>query len=158
MFTGRDILSVPIDRTAGVMCRDFEMCDRRCDASAPSRARRFAADSLRSELSGPAAERSVDLTVVVVSELVTNAVRAGCTAIGVTLQLHRDHLRVMVFDDAPGRPKPRPTGGHDIRGRGLSIIRAVSRAWGLQLAAAGKRVWAEIALPDDVIHASTCLL
>ena len=158
VFAGRDIMSAPIDQTAGVMCRDFETCDRRCDASAPSRARRFTADSLRSELSGPAAERSVDLTVVVVSELVTNAVRAGGTAIAITLQLHRDHLRVMVFDDAPGRPKPRTAGLHDTQGRGLSIVRAVSRAWGLQLAATGKRIWAEIALPDDVIHASACLL
>ena len=140
------------------MCRDFEICDRSCDASAPSRARRFVADSLRSELSGPAAEGSVELTAVVVSELVTNAVRAGCAAIGVTLQLHRDHLRVVVFDDAPGRPKPQRAGVQDVHGRGLSIVRAVSRAWGLQLAAAGKRVWAEIALPDDVIHASACLL
>ena len=151
-------MSEAIDWTAGVMCRDFEICDRRCDASAPSRARRFVADSMRSELSGPAAERSVDLAVVVVSELVTNAVRAGCAAIAVSLQLHRDHLRVAVFDDAPGRPKQQPAGPNDVRGRGLSIVRAVSRAWGLQVAAAGKRIWAEIALPDDVIHASTCLL
>jgi histidine kinase/DNA gyrase B/HSP90-like ATPase len=151
-------MSVGIDRTAGVMCRDFEVCDRRCDASAPSRARRFVADSLRSELSGPAAEGPVELTVVVVSELVTNAVRAGCAAIGISLQLHRDHLRVVVFDDAPGRPKQRTAAVHDVRGRGLSIVRAVSRAWGLQVVAAGKRVWAEIALPDDVIHASACLL
>ena len=158
VFPGRDIRTGPIDQAAGAMCRDFEICDRRCDASAPSRARRFAADSLRSELSGPAAEQSVDLTVVVVSELVTNAVHAGCAALAVTLQLHRDHLRVEVFDDAPGRPKPRTAGAHDIHGRGLSIVRAVSRAWGLQLAAAGKRIWAEIALPDDVIHASTCFL
>ena len=151
-------MSVAIDKTASVMCRDFEVCDRRCDASAPSRARRFVADSLRSELSGPAAEGSVELTAVVVSELVTNAVRAGCAAIGVTLQLHRDHLRVVVFDDAPGRPKPQTAGVQDVHGRGLSIVRAVSRAWGLQLAAAGKRVWAEIALPDEVMHASACLL
>jgi anti-sigma regulatory factor (Ser/Thr protein kinase) len=141
------------------MCRDFEVCDRRCDASAPSRARRFVADSLRAELSGPAAEGSVDVAVVVVvSELVTNAVRAGCAALAVSLQLHRDHLRVVVFDDAPGRPKPRTAGAGDVRGWGLSIVRAVSRAWGLQAAAAGKRIWAEIALPDDLIHASACFL
>jgi hypothetical protein len=47
---------------------------------------------------------------------------------------------------------------HDIHGRGLAIVRAVSRAWGLQVVAAGKRVSAEIALPDDVIHASAYLL
>jgi hypothetical protein len=151
-------MSVAIDRTAGVMCRDFEVCDRRCDGSAPSRARRFVAESLRSELSGPAAEGPVELTVVVVSELVTNAVRAGCAAIGISLQLHRDHLRAVVFDDAPGRPKQRTVGVHDVQGRGLAIAKAVSRAWGLQVAGAGKRVWAEIALPDDVIHASACLL
>jgi anti-sigma regulatory factor (Ser/Thr protein kinase) len=140
------------------MCRDFELCDQRCDAAAPSRARRFVADSVRSELSGPAAEGSVELAVVVVSELVTNAVRAGCAAIGVTLQLHRDHLQVAVFDDAPGRPKQRTAGLYDVRGRGLSIVRAVSRVWGLQIVGAGKRVWAEIGLPDDVIHASACFL
>ena len=151
-------MSAAIDRIADGMCRDFEVCDRRCDASAPSRARRFVADSMRSELSGPAAEGSVDLALVVVSELVTNAVRAGCAAIAVSVQLHRDHLRVEVFDDAPGRPKPRTAGAGDVRGRGLSIIRAVSRAWGLQVAAAGKRIWAEIALPDDLTHASACLL
>jgi hypothetical protein len=30
------------------MCRDFELCDQRCDAAAPSRPRRSAADSVRS--------------------------------------------------------------------------------------------------------------
>jgi anti-sigma regulatory factor (Ser/Thr protein kinase) len=158
IFTGRDVMGVAIDRTTDVMCRDFEICERSCDGSAPSRARRFVAGSLRSELSGPAAEGPIELTVLVVSELVTNAVRAGCAAIGITLQLHRDHLRVVVFDDAPGRPKQRIPGPDDVRGRGLSIVRAVSRAWGLQAAAAGKRLWAEIALPDEVIHASACFL
>ncbi|MGN6169763.1 MAG: ATP-binding protein, partial [Solirubrobacteraceae bacterium] len=123
-------MSVADDRTAvGAMCRAFDVCDRSCDASAPSRARRFVTDSLRSELSGPAAEKWVGLTVVVVSELVTNAVCAGCASIGVTLQLHRDHARVVVFDDAPGRPKQRTGGLDDVQGRGLSIVRAVSRAW-----------------------------
>ena len=158
VFAGRDVVSAPIDRTAGVMCREFEVCDRRCDAAAPSRARRFVADTLRSELSGPAVEGSVEVAVVVVSELVTNAVRAGGAAVAVSVQLHRDHLRVVVFDDAPGRPKSGTAGAGDVRGRGLSIVRAVSRAWGLQVAAAGKRIWAEIALPEDLVHASACFL
>jgi hypothetical protein len=28
----------------------------------------------------------------------------------------------------------------------------------LQVAAAGKRIWAEIALPEDLVHASACFL
>src|SRR5215468_9485568 len=140
------------------MCREFEVCECRADASSPSRARRFVVGSLRAELPTPAAEGSVELTAVVASELVTNAVRAGCGAVGISLQVHRDHLRVIVFDDAPGRPERRMAGTRDVHGRGLAIVSAVSRAWGIQDAANGKPVWAVIALPEEVRPASACLL
>jgi anti-sigma regulatory factor (Ser/Thr protein kinase) len=84
---------------------------------------------------------------LVVSELVTNAVRAGSSRISVRLTVDDDGLQVAVRDDAPGRPNPRAATVHDRDGRGLSIVEALSSAWGVTEAAPHKSVWARLTLP-----------
>jgi anti-sigma regulatory factor (Ser/Thr protein kinase) len=85
----------------------------------------------------------------VVSELVTNALQAECHRITLALDAHHTHLRIATTDDAPGDPvkhQPRPDMA---RGRGLLIVDALSRSWGVEREKQGKTVWAEFALTGD---------
>ena len=85
--------------------------------------------------------------ILCISELVTNAVHAGCQNLRVELTFGEHDLRVGVVDDAPGRPVPRTAGAHEHRGRGLNLVQAVSRRWGVDVVERGKKVWAEFATP-----------
>ena len=121
------------------------MYDLACEVGAPARARHWMAERLRASLpDGPGARQLVDDAVLCVSELVTNALQAGCTA--VTLRLDTDDrcVRLALIDDAPGRPEPRQSGPRDLNGRGLMIIDAISSTWGVRPANAGKEVWVEL--------------
>ncbi|MEY2438388.1 MAG: hypothetical protein QOF97_3224 [Acidimicrobiaceae bacterium] len=85
---------------------------------------------------------------LVVSELAANAVRHARTRYQVTIEVGADAVVVEVHDESralPERRDPRPTDGG---GRGLMIVEALSRRWGVRpVAGDGKTVWAELALP-----------
>ena len=100
------------------------------DLSAPSIARNFVSDRL-DLLDDPDNPWSLEDVVLVVSELVTNSVRAGAKTISVRLQLSDDRLQLQVADDADGVPTPREAQPHDVRGRGLAITEALADEWGV---------------------------
>jgi anti-sigma regulatory factor (Ser/Thr protein kinase) len=86
----------------------------------------------------------------VVSELVTNAVRADCTRLSLTLDAHHTYVRVASSDDAPGDPvkqDPTPDVAH---GRGLLIVDALSSRWGVHWHDGSKTVWADVPLPGNL--------
>lgn len=88
---------------------------------------------------------------MVVSELVTNAIRADASTIQLEVGRVGGLFRITVIDDAHGTPKlaePDPTAP---AGRGLRIVDALSARWGVEPAGTGKRVWAEL----DLAHTST---
>jgi anti-sigma regulatory factor (Ser/Thr protein kinase) len=92
------------------------------------------------------ADLSVDVETVV-SELVTNAVRAsgqGGTAVTVLLVLTSLSVAVEVFDRAPGVPVRREPGQGAESGRGLALVAALSADWGWTPARGGKIVWAAV--------------
>lgn len=105
-----------------------------------------------------AADSVVDDAALVMSELATNAVRAGCSSMSVAIDVHRQHLRLGVQDDAPGWPRRLPGGPADPNGRGLAIIDALSERWGAEQSEAGKEVWAELPFPDGVAAELACQL
>jgi anti-sigma regulatory factor (Ser/Thr protein kinase) len=120
--------------------------DLPCEASTPMRARRWAAGCLYALLGdAPGAGALIDDAVLCVSELVTNAVQAGCSAISLRLRIDQDVVRISIIDDASGHPTPRAAGPNDPTGRGLRLVEALTRRWGVDPAASGKEVWAEIA-------------
>jgi anti-sigma regulatory factor (Ser/Thr protein kinase) len=108
---------------------------------APAAARRFVLSSV-----GPtdpdAAWPPVDDVVLVVSELVTNAVRAGAAGIDVELVVAEDKVELHVTDDAPGWPTMRHADWDELTGRGLAIVGDVVEAWHTTNLARGKRVTA----------------
>lgn len=86
-------------------------------------------------------------TSLIVSELVTNALLHADSAVRVTLKWSSQLLRVEVWDGSVDRvPDPRLPAELDEHGRGLLLVSALSRAWGIEPTLDGKIVWAEVAV------------
>ncbi|MFC6884332.1 MULTISPECIES: ATP-binding protein [Actinomadura] len=70
---------------------------------------------------------------VVVSELLTNAVRATPhQEVRVSVALNGSDLSVEVWDASPEAPEQRTPGLEDVAGRGLAIVEALSRECGVR--------------------------
>ncbi|MFD3586964.1 ATP-binding protein [Streptomyces sp. NPDC058683] len=83
-----------------------------------------------------------DATKLIVSELVTNAVRHGGGQIGLRLIRHQV-LTCEVFDTSACSPRVLCPRTHDENGRGLFLVAQLSRRWGFRSVSGGKVVWAE---------------
>ncbi|MEU8617209.1 ATP-binding protein [Streptomyces sp. NPDC048623] len=112
-----------------------------------------------------------DVTVLLVSELVTNSLRYASGPIGVRLVRTRPDgtlpgapagagvgvdspargpgLLVEVSDPLPDKPTERPAGPDDEGGRGLQLVACSARRWGTRAGHDGKTVWFELALPGE---------
>ncbi|MFE0389383.1 SpoIIE family protein phosphatase, partial [Streptomyces bungoensis] len=107
-------------------------------------ARRFTARTLRRWH----VEDAADAVLLVVSELVTNALVYTQGAVHVDLTLRGDRVRVSVSDASPRAPaKPVIDDWEATGGRGLLLVEAMSESFGSVPVASGKQVWSEIAVP-----------
>ncbi|MFI1724539.1 ATP-binding protein [Streptomyces sp. NPDC020489] len=91
-----------------------------------------------------------DITALLVSELVTNALRHATGPIGVRLVRPArlgDALLVEVSDPLPDPPRERVARPEDESGRGLQLLAHSSRRWGTRPGEAGKTVWFELTVP-----------
>jgi len=111
--------------------------------ASPGLARRFVTDAVQG---GPCRELADDLALLT-SEVVTNAVLHAGTDIEVCIVLTDEGVvRVEVADADPTGPTATneqavlATGG-----RGLTIVGALARSWGVRVVPAGKSVWFELA-------------
>jgi serine phosphatase RsbU (regulator of sigma subunit)/anti-sigma regulatory factor (Ser/Thr protein kinase) len=86
-----------------------------------------------------------DSVVLLVSELVTNAVRFAAGPITVRLIRTGHGLVCEVGDTGNGRPRLRRGGLLDDGGRGLDIVHRLTTRWGVRWTDTGKVVWAEFA-------------
>ncbi|MEU1298316.1 SpoIIE family protein phosphatase [Streptomyces shenzhenensis] len=107
------------------------------------RAREYA----RGQLLGWDLEPLVDTTELLVSELVTNALRYGEGEIRLRLLLDRT-LVCEVWDSGLVQPRRRRARDTDEGGRGLQLVGLLSAAWGSRRTPRGKTVWFELPLPD----------
>ncbi|MGP3634775.1 ATP-binding protein [Streptomyces sp. 24-1644] len=122
----------------------------RCHGSVP-RARAI----LRAKLGEwRAGHHTLDDGELVLSELVTNAVRVpvpGDRMVGVRIVCREngDRLRLEVSDAGPGRPEVRKPRETEADGRGLLLVAALAHRWGVDArpAGIGKTVWAELLAP-----------
>ncbi|MEU6772866.1 ATP-binding protein [Streptomyces sp. NPDC046759] len=88
-----------------------------------------------------------DSAALVMSELVTNAiVHTASTRVVCELHDHDDTVRIAVRDEgcAPGEPHPSPQRPDEEHGRGLLLVDALCRSWGVQERGPGLLVWAEL--------------
>ncbi|MFB6956877.1 SpoIIE family protein phosphatase [Streptomyces sp. NPDC056309] len=107
------------------------------------RAREYA----RAQLTAWDLEPLIDTTELLVSELVTNALRYGEGEIRLRLLLDRT-LVCEVWDAGLVQPRRRRARDTDEGGRGLQLVGLLSAAWGSRRTPRGKTVWFELPLPD----------
>ncbi|MCX0245809.1 SpoIIE family protein phosphatase [Streptomyces drozdowiczii] len=101
----------------------------------------------RGQLTSWGLDELVDTTELLVSELVTNALRYGEGEI--RLRLLRDRTLVCeVWDAGLVQPRRRRARDTDEGGRGLQLVGLLSAAWGARRTPRGKTVWFELPLPD----------
>ncbi|OQR62864.1 PAS sensor protein [Streptomyces maremycinicus] len=107
-------------------------------------ARRFTARTLRRWQ----VQEAADAVLLVVSELVTNALVHTQGPVRLDLVLRGDRVRVCVSDSSPRAPaKPVIVDWEATGGRGLLLVEAMSDAFGSVPVAGGKQVWSEITVP-----------
>jgi anti-sigma regulatory factor (Ser/Thr protein kinase) len=106
-------------------------------------ARQATREALASWLAAPLEETAV----LLVSELVTNAVRharSTATLLALRLETSGTCLRIEVHDADPRWPQPGTPAGLDESGFGLVLVNALADSWGVRQTATGKAVWAEL--------------
>ncbi|WP_328755563.1 SpoIIE family protein phosphatase [Streptomyces sp. NBC_00269] len=81
---------------------------------------------------------------LVVSELVTNAIRYGAPPITLRLIRGETTLTCEIDDAALAAPYPRHAKATDEGGRGLYICATLAKSWGVRYREDGKTVWAEL--------------
>lgn len=86
----------------------------------------------------------VDDLLLVVSELVTNAVRHGAPPVRLELLADADVVQVAVGDGDPGLPRPRVLHDDAEGGRGMVLVDLLARAHGVREQPPGKTVWASV--------------
>ncbi|GAB1325898.1 SpoIIE family protein phosphatase [Streptomyces sennicomposti] len=85
-------------------------------------------------------------TELILSELVTNAIRYGAAPIRV--RMLRDRVLICeVFDSGSTSPHLRYAAATDEGGRGLFLVAQLAERWGTRYTATGKVIWAEQPLP-----------
>ena len=87
-----------------------------------------------------------ETAVLIVSELVTNAVRHARETDVVDVDLHatRTCLRIEIQDCDRHWPQPRIPGGFEESGFGFVLVDALAAKWGVRETLTGKAVWAEL--------------
>ncbi|MFC8034233.1 ATP-binding protein [Streptomyces griseoincarnatus] len=114
-----------------------------------AQARHLAAEFLeraRTENGLPVADRVVEITQLVVSELVTNARKYAPGPVGLDLRVFGDAVEVVVHDGNPEAPRPRDADPGRVGQHGLEIVMAVADALDVRQEAEGKSITARIAL------------
>ncbi|MEV7394831.1 MULTISPECIES: SpoIIE family protein phosphatase [unclassified Streptomyces] len=137
----RDDVALLVARTRALDAKHTAQWDIPADPAEVSRARAVVLDKL--EEWGLSEQTFV--TELIVSELVTNAIRYGGGPIG--LRLIRDHVLICeVWDGSSTSPRFRRARTTDEGGRGLFLVAQLANRWGTRYTADGKVIWTEQSL------------
>ncbi|MFI8165615.1 ATP-binding protein [Streptomyces sp. NPDC085931] len=122
------------------------------DSADIARARHLAAGFLtrvQAEHGLPVSQRALDLTQLVVSELVTNALKYAPGPMLLDLRIAGDVVEIVVWDSDPVLPVARAADAGRVGQHGLEIVMAVAQGFEVQREPVGKRVTVRLALADD---------
>jgi two-component sensor histidine kinase len=112
------------------------------DTTAPREARDF----LTAVCAGWNAHGFIEVGGLVLSELVSNAVRHVGGFLEISLQLAGDRLTIEVRDEGDGVPAVVPVARRTVGGNGLDIVSRLAETWGVTLNPdGGKTVWCVLA-------------
>ncbi|SNQ50715.1 Anti-sigma regulatory factor (Ser/Thr protein kinase) [Frankia canadensis] len=98
---------------------------------------------------------TIEVAQLLVSEVVTNAVRfiGDRGALCLTVALRIDRIRITVDDGSSLRPALRPAGEDDESGRGMHLVAALALQWGVDDVQddqrPGKQVWFDLPRQPD---------
>ncbi|MFF9059486.1 SpoIIE family protein phosphatase [Streptomyces sp. NPDC014882] len=137
----RDDVTLLLARTIGYRKEDTATWRLPARDDAPARARAHVSALLRRWRTR---EDTRDTVLLLVSELVTNAVRHATGPVTVRLIRARHGLLCEVGDTGNGRPRLRLGGLLDEGGRGLHIVHRLTTRWGVRWTETGKVVWATV--------------
>jgi len=98
-------------------------------------------------------EDLVPITELLVSELVTNAIKYAKGDILLRLVLESDSLVCEVHDPSPALPRVLQVDRDAENGRGLHVVSQLATRWGARRTHAGKVVWCEQTVPASVMEA-----
>ncbi|MEU9647225.1 ATP-binding protein [Streptomyces sp. NPDC048188] len=93
-------------------------------------------------------QRAVDLTQLVVSELVTNARKYAPGPVLMNVQVAGETVEVQVWDSNSVLPVARAADAGRVGQHGLEIVMAVAQSFEARREPVGKRITVRIALPD----------
>jgi anti-sigma regulatory factor (Ser/Thr protein kinase) len=133
---------------AGALTARFDLP---ADARTAGRARRLVAELLaawnRAE--------TIEVAKLLVSEVVTNAVRyvGDSGVLCLTVSLRADRIRIAVDDGSSLHPALKPAGEDDESGRGMHLVAALALQWGVvnipDDQGPGKQVWFDLPRQPD---------
>ncbi|MGC3002544.1 ATP-binding protein [Streptomyces sp. G35A] len=122
------------------------------DGTSIAHARHLAVDFLaraQSEHGLPVSQRAMDITQLVVSELVTNARKYAPGPVAMDLRILGDAVEVVVWDSESVLPVAQAADAGRVGQHGLEIVMAVVQAFEVHREPVGKRITTRIALLDD---------
>ncbi|MFI0923722.1 SpoIIE family protein phosphatase [Streptomyces sp. NPDC021012] len=138
----RDDATLLVVRTRALDARQVAAWELPSDPALVARARSMAAE----QLGRWGLDELAFTTELVVSELVTNAIRHASGPI--VLRLIRDRSLICeVSDSQHTSPHARYAGNDEEGGRGLFMVAQLTEHWGTRYMPTGKTIWAEQALP-----------
>ena len=108
-------------------------------------ARRFAREQLRES------DVDIDTVVLLVSEVVTNAVLHGRSDLLLRVDNHGETARVEVADSSPKQVRLHEFGIESTTGRGLHLVAQLALRWGAEPGEGDwdKVVWFEVGAPNE---------
>ena len=89
-------------------------------------------------------------TLLLLSELATNALLHGRQPVEVRLSRGRRHITLEVHDGAPTLPRRARPSEDDEHGRGLLLVSLMAQRWGTRPTPQGKAVWCVLEAPARV--------
>ncbi|MFE5733258.1 SpoIIE family protein phosphatase [Streptomyces sp. NPDC056528] len=141
----RDDMALLLARTRAVAPENTATWEFPADVSVAAAARKAAAG----QLAAWGLDELSFTTELVVSELVTNAVRYAGGPIGLRL-IRGDVLVCEVNDPSNTQPRLRRARWSDEGGRGLFLIAQLTTRWGSRYTRSGKTIWTEQPLTADL--------
>ncbi|TDC63453.1 ATP-binding SpoIIE family protein phosphatase, partial [Streptomyces hainanensis] len=138
-----DDAALLLARTRALDARHVATLELAAEPALVATARKAAADQLVAwELT-----EAAFVTELVVSELVTNAIRHAEAPIQLRLLRGETSLIIEVSDGSSTAPHLRRARTYDEGGRGLLLVAQLTQQWGTRQTASGKTIWAEQQLP-----------
>lgn len=92
---------------------------------------------------------------LLVSELVTNAVKYGAPPLWLFIEMRPGLIHASVSDTSDALPQRRTAAADAEGGRGLLVLDALAGSWGTVIAESGKYLWFDLPVPAASTQSST---